>query len=220
MRIFLVIVVLGLLFFLIRQQTDFQATVQNIDPLILGYGALFGAGIVSAELLRPLLTYVSGTVRFMIVATIAALGWWGISTLQTNEILPVAGAPEQKYSLVAEIPLAWDGHFRTVAQINEADVGVLVDTGASLVVLTFDEAARIGFEVTSFEFSQPLSTAGSRIHVSPVTFDSVKIGDIKLENVKGAIAQKGDLQVNVVGLSFLTRLGVATVKGNTMTLRR
>ncbi|MGE4612042.1 MAG: TIGR02281 family clan AA aspartic protease [Paracoccaceae bacterium] len=70
---------------------------------------------------------------------------------------------------------SWDGHFRVIAQINGQDVGLMVDTGASLVLLRFDDATRIGNDMQRLDFSVPLTTANGKSYVAPMVIEQLSL---------------------------------------------
>lgn len=114
---------------------------------------------------------------------------------------------------------AWDGHFRAVAQINGAKVGMLIDTGASMVLLTYEDAAAVGLAPEALDFDQPVITANGKARVATVLLDSVNIGEIGLAGVRAAIAQKGALHSSLLGMSFLNRLQEISFQRDTLVLR-
>lgn len=108
-----------------------------------------------------------------------------------------------------------NGHFVTNGSINGAGVQFLVDTGATFVAMSVDEARRIGVPYLngSRGFS---STANGVVETYRVVLDSVKIGDIALTNVEGSVLQ-GSMPGVLLGMSFLKRLQM-TRENNTMVL--
>jgi aspartyl protease family protein len=110
------------------------------------------------------------------------------------------------------------GHFETSAEINGRSVDVLVDTGATLVALTYEDAERAGIYPRPSEFTQSVSTANGITKVAPVDIDSVSIGNITVHNVRGAVTERGKLQRTLLGMTFLGKLRVEMRK-NVLVLR-
>ena len=96
------------------------------------------------------------------------------------------------------------GHFATLGSINGASVRFLVDTGATLVSMGVEDARRAGVNYLAgrLAYSQ---TANGVTPIYRVTLDSVKVGDITLNNVEGAVHGSG-LPVVLLGMSFLGQL--------------
>jgi aspartyl protease family protein len=99
-----------------------------------------------------------------------------------------------------------NGHFVFKAAVNERLASFMADTGATLVVLTYEDARRLGLSPHNLDFSAPVQTANGVSHVAPVTLDRVRVEDITVRNVPAAIAEKGMLTTNLLGMSFLGRL--------------
>ena len=118
-----------------------------------------------------------------------------------------------------ELRKAWDGHFRAVTKVNGANVGMLVDTGASIVLLTYEDAQSIGLDPANLSFSQPVVTANGKAFVAPVRLDSVAVGVVGLAGVKAAVAEKGKLHSSLLGMSFLGRLQETSFRRDKLILK-
>jgi aspartyl protease family protein len=98
------------------------------------------------------------------------------------------------------------GHFETPAQLNGRTVLVMVDTGASFVALTYEDAERAGIFVSGSDFTHQSQTANGIAKFAPVRLDRVSIGDITVRNVEAAVMERGKLQTSLLGMSFLGKL--------------
>ena len=105
-----------------------------------------------------------------------------------------------------ELPVGSDGHFHVDAEINGRTVAVLVDTGASVVALTADDADAAGIYVTDKDFTGRIQTANGTARVAPVMLDRVSIGDITVRDVRAVISEPGALNVSLLGMTFLSQL--------------
>lgn len=110
------------------------------------------------------------------------------------------------------------GHFQIEAAANGAQIRFLVDTGASAVVLTHDDAARAGIDVSALVYSVPVSTANGRTMVAPARIEDLRLADIRLGDVRSFIAQPGNLETSLLGMSALSRLRSWTVEGDRLVL--
>ncbi|MEZ5827760.1 MAG: TIGR02281 family clan AA aspartic protease [Hyphomicrobiales bacterium] len=99
-----------------------------------------------------------------------------------------------------------NGHFVFKAAVNERLATFMADTGATLVVLTYEDAEHLGLSPRSLDFSAPVQTANGVTFVAPVMLDRVRVEDIMVRNVPAAVASKGALATNLLGMSFLGRL--------------
>lgn len=108
-----------------------------------------------------------------------------------------------------------DGHFYADAQVNGTTIHFLIDTGASMVVLTRQDAQRAGIQLPS---QRALAMGvGGPIEVIPVTLDRVAVGGIEARQVEAAIAD--ETPVSLLGQSYLQRVGTVEIRGDTMVLR-
>jgi aspartyl protease family protein len=106
-----------------------------------------------------------------------------------------------------EIRAGDDGHFHTTARINGRPVDVMVDTGASIVALTWEDAQSVGLYVKDSDFKHKVSTANGVARVAVVTLDTVTIEDVTVRGVRAAVAEPGRLSTTLLGMSFLGQLG-------------
>ena len=112
-----------------------------------------------------------------------------------------------------------DGSFMVRGEVNGRETRFIFDTGASTVVLRAENAAALGFTPDSLDYSIPVSTANGAAMAAPVVIDRLTIGAITERNVRALIARSGVLHANLLGMSFLERLGSYEVRGNRLILR-
>jgi aspartyl protease family protein len=110
------------------------------------------------------------------------------------------------------------GHYHADAEINGRRIEVLVDTGASQVALTYEDASRAGIHVRDRDFTQLVRTANGIARVAPVTLDRVSIGDVTVRDVPASVSQRGTLGTTLLGMSFLKRLSRVDMRGTTLIL--
>ena len=108
-----------------------------------------------------------------------------------------------------------DGHFYADAQVNGTTIRFMVDTGASVVVLSAADAQRAGIQLPS-ERSMAMGVGGP-VEITPVTLDRIAIGGIEARDVQAAVTD--ELPVSLLGQSYLQRLGSVEIHGDTMVLR-
>lgn len=122
-----------------------------------------------------------------------------------------------------ELRRARDGHFYARAQVyargqvNGTELRLMVDTGASTVVLSQADAARIGLEPDSLSYTVPASTANGTVMGAPVTLERVEVGPLAASDVR-ALVNSGELRTSLLGMSYLGRLSRYGVEGDTMIL--
>jgi aspartyl protease family protein len=123
-------------------------------------------------------------------------------------------------SFAREVRLEADprGHFVFEAAINDRPATFMADTGATLVVLTYEDAARLGLAPHNLDFTGLAETANGTARVAPVTLDRVRIDDITVRDVPALVAERGALGTNLLGMSFLGRLKSFQMQGSELIL--
>ncbi|MEI7612846.1 MAG: TIGR02281 family clan AA aspartic protease [Betaproteobacteria bacterium] len=109
------------------------------------------------------------------------------------------------------------GHFLTTGNINGASVRFIVDTGASMISLGASDASRIGIDASKGQ-KGIANTANGQTVVTRVKLDSVRVGEIVLNNVDALVHQQ-DMPVVLLGMSFLNRMEMQR-DGDSMTLKK
>lgn len=112
-----------------------------------------------------------------------------------------------------------DGSFLIKGSVNGHEARFIFDTGASTVVLRAENAAALGFRPDALNYSIPVSTANGTALAAPVVIESLSVGSITEKNIPALIARTGVLHANLLGMSFLERLGSYEVRGNRLILR-
>jgi aspartyl protease family protein len=129
--------------------------------------------------------------------------------------MPVAAS----FGSVVEIRAGRNGHFNTEAEINGRPVEVMIDTGATVVALSYEDAERAGLYISESDFTGAVSTANGVARVAPVTLDRVTIGDITVRDVPAAVAERGRLRTSLLGMTFLNKLSRFDMRSGTLVLQ-
>jgi len=120
---------------------------------------------------------------------------------------------------IVEIMRGRNGDFQVAAQINGVRVALILDTGASSVVLTQEAAKAVGLPLEVLVYDVSVDTANGRTRAASVTLDRVGVGDVVERAVPAMIAQPGQLRTSLLGMSFLNRLESWEVRGDKLVLR-
>ena len=107
------------------------------------------------------------------------------------------------------------GHFTAAGSLNGYPVSFLVDTGATTIAISADDARRMGLNYRA----GPVYGVGTAAGVVPawrVMFNTVKVGGITVNQVEGMVVEAG-LGTPLLGMSFLNRMEMQR-NGQTMTL--
>ncbi len=103
------------------------------------------------------------------------------------------------------IPAGPNGHFMVDAVVDGVEIRFLVDTGATSVVLTADDAERLGYRLDGLEYSERYQTANGEILGAPLVLPDLRIGDLEIEDVRSSVI-RAPLSTSLLGMTFLSRL--------------
>lgn len=131
---------------------------------------------------------------------------------------PVEQTSQASDSVV--VPRDRRGHFRTEGRIDGRRLDFLIDTGASVIALTADDAASLGLHPGDSEYRVMLKTANGVVRAAPTTLDMVEIGGIMVRDVVAVVMPEGALSENLLGMSFLSRLHHFEYSDGKMVLER
>jgi aspartyl protease family protein len=109
------------------------------------------------------------------------------------------------------------GHFMVEAAVNGTPVTFLVDTGASAIYLTPDDAARLGWTPQQLTYSERYATASGVVHAAPVTLRSLRIGQLELYDLAASVGEQPS-SISLLGMSFLKRFESYEVRGDRLIL--
>jgi aspartyl protease family protein len=118
-----------------------------------------------------------------------------------------------------EVARTGDGDFDISAHINGSKVPMVLDTGASSVVLTHDDAKAAGLPIDLLSYTVNIDTANGRTRAAPVTLDRLAIGALEERSVEALVVQQGQLRTSLLGMSFLNRLQSWQVSGDRLILK-
>lgn len=108
------------------------------------------------------------------------------------------------------------GHVMLDAFVNGSTVRFLVDTGATMVVLTTKDAAAAGIAPSDLNFTMRTSTANGLARVAPIRLREVRIGQLSVYDVSAAVAE--NVNISLLGQSFLTKLDGYEMRDGALTL--
>lgn len=117
------------------------------------------------------------------------------------------------------LPRGRDGHYYLTAEINGAAVRFVVDTGASDIVLTKADAARIGIDPEALDYLGRAGTANGETRTAFVRLDEVVVGPAVDHNVP-AVVNDGDMSQSLLGMGYLQRWGRIEISGGELRLSR
>jgi aspartyl protease family protein len=122
-------------------------------------------------------------------------------------------------SAATELKAGQNGHFFVKAEINGRKVKVLVDTGASAVALSYEDAKDIGLHPNNLDYNIPVSTANGIAKAAGVNLDKVEIDGVRVSDVQGLVMPEGVMRGSLLGMSFLSKLKSFKVEDGVLYLK-
>jgi aspartyl protease family protein len=209
-------------------------TIAGLDSDIFGYVALLvalavfvGGGLLGSYRGR-------GGTMVRDAVTWLALGL-GLVTIYSykEDLMPIAArvvgelmpgsamTVEQSSGGLTEVRIRkrLDGHFTAKVRVNGKPISMIVDTGASSIVLRPEDAEKAGIDTKALTYRVPVLTANGRAMAARIRLNKVAIGPLDRKKVDALVAQPGALTQSLLGMSFLSRLRSYEFSGDFLTLR-
>ena len=127
-------------------------------------------------------------------------------TAQPPRVAAKAEASPQSSSRNFTVPRDRRGHFQTDVTIDGQRIGVMVDTGASMLALNESSAARIGVRPSRGDYTAQVTTANGMIKGARTRIAMVRVGSVTVRDVEAMVLPDTALSENLLGMSFLSKL--------------
>jgi clan AA aspartic protease (TIGR02281 family) len=111
------------------------------------------------------------------------------------------------------------GEFALQARINGVTAPMVIDTGATSVVLTYETAKAVGLPLELLEYDVDVETAGGHTRAARLTLDRLAIGKLVEHSIPALVVPRGQMKTNLLGMSFLDRLESWEVRADSLMLR-
>lgn len=148
------------------------------------------------------------------LGTIAAVGLWG-DIRQT--VYPQQMVMTDTGRI--EVPRGPDGHYHLTLDINNAPVRFVVDTGATGMVLSMNDAQRVGLTEDDMIFYSEAMTANGPVRTAPVRLDDVALGPFHDSNVR-AFVNEGEMRTSLLGMEYLNTFARIEIASGRLILER
>jgi aspartyl protease family protein len=146
------------------------------------------------------------------IVAAAAVAATGLNTSLLAPQPPLAksvetpGGEDDDRSGVVTLRADPDGHFRVDATIGGRRVPMLVDTGATVVALSYEQGQALGLISGGDRFDSRVTTANGQIGAKRVVLRDVRIGSVRVPDVSALVLTQGAMDGALLGMSFLGRL--------------
>ncbi len=131
------------------------------------------------------------------------------------ELVPSKGIQDKLGAI--SFPLSSDGHFYIKAEVNNIPIIFLADTGASDIVLSPDDAKRLGINLNDLHYDRFYETANGHVRGSSIQIVDLKIRALHLKNIRASV-NEAIMQNSLLGMTFFKRLKGYEVKNGMLTL--
>lgn len=125
--------------------------------------------------------------------------------------------PDAGWNRDVTLSRAADGHFYADVDVDGRSYSMLVDTGASVVALTAQDADSMGVRWDPGDLQYVARGAGGPVQGTHATIDRMRVGDIEVSNVQAVVIPEG-LDVSLLGQTYLARVANVSIAGDAMTL--
>lgn len=151
---------------------------------------------------------------FIFLGTIAAIGLW--SDIR-DDVAPRASIIGDGGRI--EIPRGLDGHYHLTLTLNGVPVDFVVDTGATDLVLSREDAEKIGLDPANLAFTGAATTANGPVRTARARIDRVDLGGHVETGVPASVTD-GEMSGSLLGMRYLERFARIEITGNRMILTR
>lgn len=148
------------------------------------------------------------------VGVIAGVGLWGDIR---DDVAPRQAVFDEGARI--EVPRGPDGHYRLTVGLDGVPVEFIVDTGASGVVLSSREAARVGIDTSGLRYTGIANTANGTVRTARVTIGEVTLGG-RTERNFPVFVNAGDMDMSLLGMDYLSRFERIEISGGRLVLER
>jgi aspartyl protease family protein len=198
-------------------------TDRELPALVAKIGVLVLAGAAVLSLFRDRFSHALETaLLWVLVALLLVLAYtYRFELRDVGDRVMAELAPGQAAGSgrTVELSRGRSGEFQIATKVNGARLAMVLDTGASAVVLTHEAAKAAGLPLEMIRYSVNVETANGRAQAAAVTLDRLAIGGIVERSVPALIAPPGQLKTSLLGMSFLNRLERWEVRGDKLVLR-
>ncbi|PWW04521.1 aspartyl protease family protein [Hoeflea marina] len=190
-------------------------------------GAVIASGVVGSH--RTLGALVRNLLVWLIIILGLVTGWTyrdrltDVAATVTTGLVPgrpvVLSSAADGDGLAISIGKSRGGHFEADAMVNGVPVHFLIDTGATTIALSHEDAMAAGFSEKELRYTSPISTANGMSMAAPVRIDRLEIGPLGRAGLRAMVSKPGALDRSLLGMNFLSTLSSFEMRRDEIVLR-
>ncbi|MWB77259.1 TIGR02281 family clan AA aspartic protease [Pseudooceanicola sp. 216_PA32_1] len=189
-------------------------TIMQIAYLSLLMAAIGGYAVVRYRGRLGTMLQHAALWALIFVGVLAGVGLWG--DIRTT-VMPMQSVSQTGETI--RVPRANDGHYYLTVDINGEPIWLMVDTGATDLVLTRRDAEKVGIDPDALQFLGRASTANGEVGLAPVTLDSVDLGPVHDSRFR-AFVSEGAMPMSLMGMSYLQNFSRIEIADGALVLTR
>ncbi len=189
----------------------------NVDPAMLIYLLilLIGVGSFIFGDFRNKLSENLQSAAIWVLIFFGAVVLYGFKDSIESQLFPRTTLQQMGDEII--LTRARDNHFYATLTINDADITFVVDTGATNVVISRDDALRIGLNPDELSYMGRAQTANGTVRTADVRLDEVRFANRTDRNLRASV-NGGELDTSLLGMAYLNRFTTIQISGNQMRL--
>ena len=171
------------------------------------------------------------TASILVVAAVVTARQWqekaegqsseAVQQLADRESTPASVSKRSSYyAREVRIPVASNRQYYVEADVNRRNTRFLIDTGASFVALRESDARRAGIYPSAEDYQYAVSTANGKTRAARVTLDEIEINGLRTRDVESFILPDQQLDISLLGMSYLSRLSSVETRDGEMVLKQ
>ncbi|WP_108816091.1 retropepsin-like aspartic protease family protein [Loktanella sp. Alg231-35] len=187
--------------------------IMRLTYLVLLGVAIGGSAILAGRTNMGKMAQQAAIWALIFIGVIGAYGLWEDISKDVN--------PRQSFvdATTVQVPRGPDGHYYLTLQINNTPVDFVVDTGASQIVLSQQDAKRIGIDPAGLRYSGSANTANGVVRTAPVVLDQTVLGEM-VERGLPAVVNGGAMDASLLGMTYLGLFDRIEISNGMLVLNR
>ncbi|VAV91047.1 Aspartyl protease [hydrothermal vent metagenome] len=163
--------------------------------------------------------FVAATVAYYGDKIIAAADGQKQLVQNTGDDLVYGKTNRAEFGDDVRVPMNRDGHYWATLDVNGTPVRFVVDTGASHISLSYEDAEAAGLDPAGLEYDRAFRTANGISYKAMVKLDQISLESIEVTGISASVSQQGAMNVSLLGMNFLNKLSSFKMEDQSLILK-